>query len=170
MNLTWLADFVWDYKVWIFWSLAALFLVSLPLLDRLNRGWRLSDDAVCLIVVILAQAMFVPFFGFATYQCFAHPERLAAYTDPIYRWADDMRNFWPLAAALEVVLIVWALRLVWSLYWKRRAWRLMNRAQRLLDEGRLNEADDAYLQWRRVFETKCGGRAGPLPPHLRHRP
>jgi hypothetical protein len=169
MNLTWLADFVWDCKVWIFWSLAALFLVSLPLLDRLNRGWRLSDDAVYLIVVILAQAMFVPFFGFAIYQCFAHPQRLDAYPDPINRWADDMRNFWPLPAALEVVLIVWTLRLVGSLYWKRRAGRLMNRAQRLLDEGRLKEAEVAYLQWRRIYQTRCGGCPGPLPPHLRRR-
>src|SRR5262249_19699578 len=33
MNLTWLADFVWDYKVWIFWSLAALIFVLSHLLD-----------------------------------------------------------------------------------------------------------------------------------------
>jgi hypothetical protein len=168
-DLTWLADFAWGCKVWIFWSLATLIVVLSHLLDRLGRKRGLSDEAVALIWLLCIQATLVPFFGFLSYQCFEHPERLDAYPDPINRWADDMRNFWPLAAALEVVLIAWALRLARSLYWKRRAGRLMNRVKRLRDEGRLKEAEVAYLQWRRIYETRCGGRPGPMPPHLRHR-
>src|SRR5262249_42224103 len=154
---TWLADFVWDYKVWIFWSLATLIFVLSHLLDRLGRKRGLSDEAVALIWLLCIQALLGPFFGFLSYQCFAHPERLDAYPAPIDRWAGDMRNFWPVWAALEVVLIVGSLRFAWGLYWKRQAWRLTNRVKRLRDEGRLKEADDAYLQWRRIYETRYGG-------------
>ena len=103
-GLTRLADLAWEHKPWIFWSLVALFFALARWLGRLERKWRLSGDAVCLVLSALAQAVFMPFFGFLTYQSFARPERFDAYADPISRCADDARNFWPLLALLEAFL------------------------------------------------------------------
>jgi hypothetical protein len=100
---------------------------------------------------LLVQLVFVPVLALVTLWCYQHPERLDNDPEALF---SDMRWAWPWLAALDVLLIAAFVRARW---WTpgARALRLMKRAQRLLAEGRLQEADAAYAKGRWILDHKC---------------
>lgn len=113
----------------------------------LGGGKRVNQSA---LQFILAQLIFVPLATWATLWCYQHPERLAATPDA---WQYDLRIYWPFLAIFDAIVITWFIRSRWS--WSARALRLLERANRLLAEGRFEEAEAAYAEGRWILDRQC---------------
>jgi hypothetical protein len=108
------------------------------------HGRPLDTGTLCFICWHLT---FLPAAVLLTVWCYQHPERLDGNPDAVF---DDMRKFWPMVAVFEVVLV--------SLFVRGRrqpgvrAKALMEKAHRLLAEGKLKEADAAYAEGQRLLD------------------
>jgi hypothetical protein len=97
--------------------------------------------------VVLAQLLFVPLGLYTTLWCYRHPERAAAQPLP-FLW--DARVCLACLALFEALVIAYFVRLRRSR--GATALRLMTRAQRLLAEGKVEEADAVYAEGRRLLD------------------
>ena len=125
-----------------------MYFALLFLVGTLDREKRVQQP---LLHLILMQVVFVPVVAWMTWWCYRHPDRLNIPDG----WEYDLRLFWPLLAVYDIALIAMYLRRRWW-NWGARANRLMERAHRLLAQGRVEEADAAYAKGRWILDHKCG--------------
>ena len=165
-DLTWLADFAWEQKVWIFWSLFSLFAAWLFVAGRLNLEERVIPGLASLLLFWgPVYALFIPWFAFLTMYCYQFPERIGGDPDPLMNWCNDFRNFWKPVVLFHAGVIAYVLQVWWKYEWnsvRARSARMARRALRLLDAGRPEEARTAYLEYQRICaEAKRHPRPAP---------
>jgi len=155
IDFTWLADFVWDYKVWIFWSLVGLFFASLLAIDRSKLEERVTPGLAGLLWLVPVHILFVPWVTFQTWYCYRHPERIGDDPDPLINWGNDMRNFWQPVLLFYACLMAYYLQGWWKYGWnspRSRTGRLARRIHRLQNAGRHQEARAAYREYLRICQ------------------
>jgi hypothetical protein len=134
---------------WVGMGLFALLFAVSFLVAVVDKGKRIRQST---LQFLLAQLIFVPFAVYLTLWCYQNPERLAR--DPESS-SYDMRRYWPFFALFEAGVLIWFARIQWRNRWARKALHRMQRAQRLLAEGRVEEADAAYAQGRWILDNHC---------------
>ena len=163
-DLTWLADFAWQHKMVICWSLTGLFVAWLFVAGRLNLEERVTPGLASLLLIWgPAYALFTPWLAFLTWYCYRFPERIGGDPDPLMNWGNDLRNYWKPVALFFAGLLVYALQGWWKYEWnsvRARAQRTLRRAYRLRDAGRHGEAVAAYREYQRICAE---GKRHPAP-------
>jgi hypothetical protein len=135
-----LRDFAWIAVG----SFVALYLLS-AVVKAVWSSVSLDD-----VHFVMAHLIFVPIAAALILWSYQHPERFENDPDA---WMNDLRPFWPFLVIVDAYLITWFIRKTWF-SWRAKAYRLLKRANRLMDQGKVRQAESVHAELQWILDNK----------------
>ena len=112
-----------------------------------RTNWEMSR-----FLFLFFQVIWVPVFAFMVYWCYVHPEQVE---NCQHRWLYDHRLNWPFAVLFDIVLIYIFRKADNKQNYYAQAAAYFAAANRLLAQGRREEAEQAWMRGQWIMENKC---------------